>query len=104
MSWSGDIAQLGNPHIHWNIPAAGGAIWTDNMLIPKGGNIYTASFYMNYVYDPKVPGLMEAGNPKRNITGVYYIRPVAGAREAWASDPAVAKNSSSSRRRRCSTA
>jgi spermidine/putrescine transport system substrate-binding protein len=93
MSWSGDIAQLGNPHIHWNIPTAGGAIWTDNMLIPKGGNIYTASFYMNYVYDPKVQGLMEAGDPKKNITGIYYIPPVAGAGE-WAKkvNPAVAKN------------
>jgi spermidine/putrescine transport system substrate-binding protein len=93
MSWSGDIAQLGNKHIHWNVPTDGGAIWTDNMLIPKGGNIYTASFYMNYVYDPKVQGLMEAGDPKRNITGIYYIPPVKGAGE-WAKkyDPSVADN------------
>jgi spermidine/putrescine transport system substrate-binding protein len=93
MSWSGDIAQLGNKHIHWNIPTDGGAIWTDNMLIPKGGNIYTASVYMNYVYDPKVQGLMEAGDPKRNITGIYYIPPVKGAGE-WAKkyDPSVANN------------
>jgi spermidine/putrescine transport system substrate-binding protein len=93
MSWSGDIAQLGNKHLHWNIPEAGGALWTDNMLIPKGGNVYTASVYMNYVYDPKVQGLMEAGDPKRNITGIYYIPPVAGAgAEAKKYDPAVAKN------------
>jgi spermidine/putrescine transport system substrate-binding protein len=93
MSWSGDIAQLGNKHIHWNVPKDGGALWTDNMLIPKGGNVYTASFYMNYVYDPKVQGLMEAGDPKKNITGIYYIPPVAGAGE-WAkkSDPSVANN------------
>jgi spermidine/putrescine transport system substrate-binding protein len=93
MSWSGDIAQLGNKNIHWNVPTDGGAIWTDNMLIPKGGNIYTASFYMNYVYDPKVQGLMEAGDPKRNITGIYYIPPVKGAGE-WAKkyDPSVANN------------
>ena len=93
MSWSGDIAQIGNKHIHWNIPKAGGALWTDNMLIPKGGNIYTASVYMNYVYDPQVQGLMEAGDPKRNITGIYYIPPVKGA-GAWAKkyDPAVASN------------
>ncbi|MGB8003764.1 MAG: spermidine/putrescine ABC transporter substrate-binding protein, partial [Gaiellaceae bacterium] len=83
MSWSGDIAQIGNTHIHWNVPTAGGALWTDNMLIPKGGNVYTASVYMNYVYDPKVMGLMEAGDPKKNITGIYYIPPVAGAGE-WA--------------------
>ena len=93
MSWSGDIAQLGNEHIHWNVPKDGGALWTDNMLIPKGGDVYTASFYMNYVYDPKVQGLMEAGDPKRDITGIYYIPPVAGAGE-WAKkyDPTVAKN------------
>jgi len=93
MSWSGDIAQIGNKHIHWNVPKDGGALWTDNMLIPKGGDVYTASVYMNYVYDPKVQGLMEAGDPKRNITGIYYIPPVAGAGD-WAKkyDPTVAKN------------
>jgi spermidine/putrescine transport system substrate-binding protein len=93
MSWSGDIAQLGNKHLHWNIPDAGGALWTDNMLIPKGGNVYTASVYMNYVYDPNVQGLMEAGDPKRDITGIYYIPPVIGAGEAAKKyDPLVAKN------------
>jgi spermidine/putrescine transport system substrate-binding protein len=93
MSWSGDIAQLGNEHLHWNVPTDGGAIWTDNMLIPKGGNVYTASVYMNYVYDPQVQGLMEAGDPKRNITGIYYIPPVIGAKQAALKyDPAVANN------------
>jgi spermidine/putrescine transport system substrate-binding protein len=93
MSWSGDIAQIGNKHIHWNVPKDGGAIWTDNMLIPKGGNVYTASVYMNYVYDPKVQGLMEAGNPKINDTGIYYIPPVIGAKQtALKLDPAVANN------------
>jgi spermidine/putrescine-binding protein len=43
MSWSGDIAQIGNAHIHWTVPTGGGALWTDNMLIPKGANVYTAS-------------------------------------------------------------
>jgi len=48
---------------------------------------------MNYVYDPKVQGFMEAGDPKKKIKGIYYIPPVAGAGE-WAKkfDPAVAKN------------
>jgi len=75
------------------VPTQGGALWTDNMLIPKGGNVYTASVYMNYVYDPKVQGLMEAGDPKRNITGIYYIPPVMGAK-AWALkyNPSVANN------------
>ena len=35
-------------------PKSGGMIWTDNMLIPKGGNAYTASVFMNFVYDPKI--------------------------------------------------
>jgi spermidine/putrescine transport system substrate-binding protein len=93
MSWSGDISQIGNKHIHWNVPKDGGAIWTDNMLIPKGGDVYTASVYMNYVYDPKVQGLMEAGDPKRNITGIYYIPPVKGAGD-WAKkfNPPIAEN------------
>jgi spermidine/putrescine transport system substrate-binding protein len=93
MSWSGDIAQIGNAHIHWNVPKDGGALWTDNMLIPKGGNVYTASVYMNYVYDPAVMGLMEAGDPKRNITGIYYIPPVIGAKQAALKlNPSVANN------------
>jgi len=93
MSWSGDIAQLGNKNIHWNVPEAGGALWTDNMLIPKGGNIYTASVYMNYVYDPKVQGLMTAGDPKRKIVGIYYIPPVKGAGEAAKQfNPSAANN------------
>jgi spermidine/putrescine transport system substrate-binding protein len=63
------------------------------MLIPTGGDVYTASVYMNYVYDPAVQGLMEAGDPKRNITGIYYIPPVKGAGAAAKKyDPAVANN------------
>ena len=93
MSWSGDIAQIGNKHIHWNVPADGGAIWTDNMLIPKGGDVYTASVYMNYVYDPKVAALMEGGDPKTGDTGIYYICPVNGAKQALVkNDPAIANN------------
>jgi spermidine/putrescine transport system substrate-binding protein len=93
MSWSGDIAQIGNPHIHWNVPKDGGALWTDNMLIPKGGNVYTASVYMNYVYDPQVQALMVAGDPKRNITGIYYIPAVIGSKQAALKfNPSVANN------------
>jgi spermidine/putrescine transport system substrate-binding protein len=94
-AWSGDLVQLqaDHPGLKWNLPSTGGMIWTDNMLIPKGGNVYTASVYMNYVYDPAVQGLMEAGDPKRNITGIYYIPPVAGAGTfAKKYDPAVASN------------
>jgi spermidine/putrescine transport system substrate-binding protein len=93
MSWSGDIVQLGNPHLHWNLPTDGGDIWTDNMLIPKGGDVYTASVYMNYVYDPKVQAQIEGGDPKIDDVGVYYICPVLGAKAALLkSNPAVANN------------
>ena len=58
MAWSGDVVQLqpDNPNLHWNLRRDGGDIWTDNMLIPKGGDVYTASAYMNFVYDPKIAG------------------------------------------------
>jgi spermidine/putrescine transport system substrate-binding protein len=93
MSWSGDIAQIGNKHIHWNQATEGGDIWTDNMLIPNGGNVYTASVYMNYVYDPTVAAAIEGGDPKTGATGVYYICPVVGAKEKLvATDPAIANN------------
>ena len=87
MAWSGDVVQLqaDNKHLHWNLPETGGDIWTDNMLIPKGGNVYTASVYMNYVYDPKVQALIE--------DYVNYICPVAGTKEELLKiDPSVAKN------------
>jgi spermidine/putrescine transport system substrate-binding protein len=93
MSWSGDIPQLADPHVHWNLATDGGDTWTDNMLIPTGGNAYTASVYMNYVYDPTVQALMVAGDPKRKIVGIYYIPPVIGAKaQALKINPAVANN------------
>ena len=43
--------------------------------------------------DPQVAALMEAGDPKRNITGIYYIPPVIGAKQAaLKSNPSVANN------------
>jgi spermidine/putrescine transport system substrate-binding protein len=86
-AWSGDVVQLqaDNKHLHWNLPTAGGGIWTDNMLIPKGGDVYTASFYMNYAYDPKVAAAIE--------DYVNYICPVVGAKAVLLKqDPAIAKN------------
>ena len=86
-AWSGDVVQLtaDNKHLHWNLPEAGGGIWTDNMLIPKGGNVYTASVYMNFVYDPKIAALIE--------DYVNYICPVKGAKAALEKiDPEVANN------------
>jgi spermidine/putrescine transport system substrate-binding protein len=86
-AWSGDLVQLqaDHPGLKWNLPKTGGMIWTDNMLIPKGGNVYTASVYMNYYYTPKVAAQVE--------DYVNYICPVTGAKAVLLkSDPAVAKN------------
>jgi spermidine/putrescine transport system substrate-binding protein len=87
MSWSGDVVQLtaDNPNLVWNLPESGGDIWTDNMLIPKGGDAYTASTYMNFVYDPKIAAQI--------ALYVNYITPVKGAKEEAAKiDPEVADN------------
>jgi spermidine/putrescine transport system substrate-binding protein len=86
-AWSGDMVQLiaDNPKLRFAIPDAGGMIWTDNMLIPKGGDVFTASTFMNFVYRPKVAAQIEAY--------VNYICPVDGAREEIrAIDPELAAN------------
>jgi spermidine/putrescine transport system substrate-binding protein len=87
MAWSGDMVQLqaDHPHLKWNLPESGGMIWTDNMLIPKGGDVYTASVLMNYYYDPAVAAKVE--------DYVNYICPVKGADAVLRkTDPEVAKN------------
>jgi spermidine/putrescine transport system substrate-binding protein len=74
MAWSGDIAAgLKNPDIEFTVVDTGSHIWTDNMLIPKGGDVFTASTYMNFVYDPKIAAEIAAY--------VYYITPVKGAED-----------------------
>jgi len=87
VAWSGDIDQLqaDNANLKWGIPKAGGMIWTDNALIPKGGDAYTASVFMNYIYDPEVAAKLYGT--------IHYISPVKGSREALAKiDPETAKN------------
>ena len=87
MAWSGDVVQLqlDNPALRFVLPDDGGMIWTDNMLIPTGGDVFTASTWMNFVYDPKVAAQIE--------DYVNYICPVDGARDVLLKDdPGVAKN------------
>ena len=87
VAWSGDVIQLlaDNPKLKWGVPADGGMIWTDNMFIPQGGSVPTASTYMNYVYDPPVAAKIAAY--------VNYVTPVRGAKEELAkSDPETAAN------------
>ncbi|HEY7207522.1 MAG TPA: spermidine/putrescine ABC transporter substrate-binding protein [Gaiellaceae bacterium] len=86
-AWSGDMVQLqaDHPGLKWVLPKTGGMIWTDNMLIPKGGNAFTASTYMNFVYDPKVAAEI--------ADYVNYLSPVLGAGAVLKkSDPAIANN------------
>jgi spermidine/putrescine transport system substrate-binding protein len=86
-AWSGDMVQLqaDHPGLKWNLPASGGMIWTDNMLIPKGGDVFTASTYMNFYYQPAIAAEVE--------DYVNYICPVMGADAVLRkTDPAVAKN------------
>jgi spermidine/putrescine transport system substrate-binding protein len=85
--WSGDMVQLhaDNPNLRFVIPKSGGMLWTDNMLIPKGGNVQLASTYMNFVYDPKIAAEIE--------DYVNYICPVTGASKVLLkTDPEVAKD------------
>lgn len=87
MTWSGDVAQLqtDTPGLKWVIPDDGGMLFNDNMLIPLGGDVFTASTYMNFVYDPAIAAEIEAW--------VNYICPVVGAQEEIKKiDPALAKN------------
>ena len=86
-AWSGDMVQLqaDHPGLKWTMPKTGSMIWTDNMLIPKGGNVYAASVLMNWFYKPNIAAEVE--------DYVNYICPVVGAAQVLAkTDPAVAHN------------
>ena len=85
MAWSGDILNLGDPKIKWGITEKGGIIWTDNMLIPLGGSVPTASTYMNFVYDPRIAAEL--------ALGANYISSVKGVKdEAAKLNPDAAAN------------
>jgi spermidine/putrescine transport system substrate-binding protein len=86
-AWSGDMVQLqaDHPGLKWVLPKTGGMIWTDNMLIPKGGNVYGASVLMNWYYRPEIMAAVE--------DYVNYLSPVVGADKVLEKkDPAVANN------------
>jgi spermidine/putrescine transport system substrate-binding protein len=76
IAWSGDILilQPDNPNLKFTIPDAGGMTSVDTMLIPTGGDVFTASTFMNYFYDPEVAAKVTAY--------VQYISPVKGLKEA----------------------
>ena len=79
IAWSGDViqSQFENPDIQWVLPAEGGLLWSDNMLIPaQAQNVANAHALMDFVYDPEVAAQIAAW--------VNYITPVEGAKEAIA--------------------
>jgi spermidine/putrescine transport system substrate-binding protein len=87
VAWSGDMIQLlaDNPKLKWAVPRDGGMIWTDNMFIPTGGSVATASTYMNSVYDPVVAAKIAAY--------VNYVPPVKGVKKELVKiDPSLANN------------
>ncbi|MDQ3670754.1 MAG: spermidine/putrescine ABC transporter substrate-binding protein [Actinomycetota bacterium] len=74
MAWSGDVAAgIDNPNVEFTVVDTGSHIWTDNMLIPNGGDVFTASTFMNYVYDPVKAAQIAAY--------IYYVTPVKGAED-----------------------
>ena len=77
MAYSGDIFILnnsGSPDIKFVIPKEGAALWTDNMMIPKGAkHPLDAITYMDYVYRPDVAAKLTAY--------ISYITPVPAAKE-----------------------
>jgi spermidine/putrescine transport system substrate-binding protein len=78
IAWSGDILilQPDNPNLKFTIPDAGGMTSVDTMLIPTGGDVFTASTFMNFFYDPEVAAKVTAY--------VQYISPVKGLKEVLA--------------------
>jgi spermidine/putrescine transport system substrate-binding protein len=75
IAWSGDIVilQPDNPNLVFTIADAGGMTSVDTMVIPTGGDVYTASTFMNFFYDPAIAAQVTAY--------VNYISPVKGTRE-----------------------
>jgi spermidine/putrescine transport system substrate-binding protein len=87
IAWSGDITilQPDNPNLRFTVPDAGGMTSVDTMVIPTGGDVFTASTFMNFFYDPKIAAEVTAY--------VTYISPVKGTKEEIAkTDPALAKD------------
>jgi spermidine/putrescine transport system substrate-binding protein len=87
VSWSGDVVQLtlDNKNLKWVIPDDGAMLWTDHMLIPKKGDAYTASVFMDFVYEPKIAAQIAAY--------VNYVTPVKGVDKVLAkTDSETAKN------------
>ena len=91
MGWSGDITQLNAENgDKWQfaIPTKGGALWSDNLMVPIGSpHRKNAEILINYYYQPEVAAQV--------AEYVNYVCPVVGAKEILAAkDPELAKNTS----------
>jgi spermidine/putrescine transport system substrate-binding protein len=91
IGWSGDITQVNAENgDKWAfaIPTAGGALWSDNLMVPIGSpHKKNAEIMMNYYYQPEVAAQVAAY--------VNYICPVVGTKEEMIKlDPDLAKNTS----------
>ena len=77
MAYSGDIYILnnsGSPDIKFIVPKEGAALWTDNMMIPKGAkHPLDAITYMDYVYRPEVAAKL--------AEYIAYITPAPAAKQ-----------------------
>jgi spermidine/putrescine transport system substrate-binding protein len=85
-AWSGDVAASQNPDLEFVVPEEGLNIWSDNMMVPnKADHKTNAEMLMNYYYQPDVAAQL--------ASWVWYICPVAGAREAMETvDPSLVDN------------
>ena len=87
MAYSGDIFILNNsgaPDIKFVVPKEGAALWTDNMMIPKGAkHPLDAITYMDYVYRPDVAAKL--------TEYIAYITPVPAAKQQLQAKAAKAK-------------
>ncbi|PRA11352.1 polyamine ABC transporter substrate-binding protein [Arthrobacter sp. MYb211] len=87
--WSGDIVQMNfenDDQWEFIIPEAGGALWSDNLMVPIASpRKSNAEELMNFYYDPKVAAEVAAY--------VNFICPVVGAKEEMEKiDPSLVDN------------
>jgi spermidine/putrescine transport system substrate-binding protein len=86
MAWSGDIfqANASGANLKFVVPKEGGAIWTDNMCIPKNAaHPVDAMTYMDFVYKPEIAAMI--------AEYVNYITPVPAAKDVILKDADAAK-------------
>ncbi|MBB5079775.1 polyamine ABC transporter substrate-binding protein [Nonomuraea endophytica] len=86
MAWSGDVfqRQLAGEPVNFVVPAEGGTIWTDNMLIPKGAeNPVDALMLMDHLYSTEAAAALEEY--------IQYISPVPAVQETLTTKAGTAK-------------